>query len=224
MTERKDSKSTSPLSRREFVRSSLRVALLAAFGSFGGLVALRSRCVASDGKACGTCLESQSCTLPASKAARRIAERRTVWQLDPDKCIQCGQCATNCVLEQSAVKCVNDFERCGYCRLCFGYFQPGTKVLTSGAENQLCPTGAIKRKFIEDPYFEYTIDEALCIGCGKCVKACEAFGNASFMLQVRHDICVNCNDCSIGRHCPTEAYSRVSASHPYLIKKTAGKA
>jgi len=51
------------------------------------------------------------------------------------------------------------------------------------------PDGAIKRAYVEDPYFEYTIDERLCIGCGKCVKGCNAFGNGSLQLQVRHDRC-----------------------------------
>ena len=38
-------------------------------------------------------------------------------------------------------------------------------------------------------------EEDRCIGCAKCVQPCEMFGNASFYLQVRHDICVNCNNC-----------------------------
>lgn len=37
-----------------------------------------------------------------------------VWQIDPSKCIQCGRCATNCVLNPSAVKCVHTYEICGY--------------------------------------------------------------------------------------------------------------
>ena len=95
------------------------------------------------------------------------------------KCIACGNCATYCVLDESAVKCVHNFTMCGYCDLCTGYFRPEPIALNSGAENQLCPTGAIKRTYVEDPYFEYTIDKRLCIGCGKCVKGCNAFGNGS---------------------------------------------
>ena len=92
------------------------------------------------------------------------------------------------------------------------------KEINTGAENELCPTGAIKRTFIEDPYYEYTIDESLCNGCGKCVKGCNAFGNGSLFLQVRHDRCVNCNECSIGVACPSGAYKRVSVDEPYLLK------
>lgn len=141
-----------------------------------------------------------------------------VWQIDPMKCIQCGRCATECVLEQSAVKCVHQFSMCGYCNLCFGFFQPGARVLSSDAENQLCPTGAIKRKYIEDPYFEYTVDELLCIGCGKCVTGCNSFGNGSLYLQVKHDICINCNECSISGVCPSDAFIRVPEKSPYIKK------
>jgi len=151
-------------------------------------------------------------------AGRRGSDQTTVWQIDPGKCIACGNCATHCVLDVSAVKCVHSFSMCGYCDLCTGYFQPEPNALNSGAENQLCPTGAIVRKFVEEPYFEYTIDELLCIGCGKCVKGCNAFGNGSLHLQVRHDRCVHCNECSIAIACPSHAFVRVPASSPYLLK------
>lgn len=147
-----------------------------------------------------------------------------VWQLDPEICVQCGRCATECVLEPSAVKCVHAFEMCGYCELCFGYFLPGATSLDEAAENQACPTGAINRRFIEEPYFEYTIDEELCIGCGKCVKGCSTFGNGSLFLQVRHDRCINCNQCAIAAACPSEAFRRVPPSDPYLLKGRARKA
>jgi electron transport complex protein RnfB len=107
---------------------------------------------------------------------------------------------------------------CGYCKLCFGFFLPGTPNLTSAAENQVCPTAAIKRKFVEPPYYEYTIDEPQCVGCGRCVKGCGAFGNGSLVLQVRHDRCVNCNECAIARKCPANAFRRVPANHPYLVQ------
>lgn len=145
-----------------------------------------------------------------------------VWQLDPNKCIQCGKCVTNCVLTPSAVKCVHIFDMCGYCDLCGGYFRPDTKELTTGAENQLCPTSAIERKFVEDPFFAYHINEDLCIGCGKCVAGCGAFGNGSLQLQINHDICVNCNQCSIARECPTDAFSRVPRSNSRILKGYSG--
>ena len=156
-------------------------------------------------------------------AARRATGDDMVWQLDPGKCMQCGRCATECVLKPSAVKCVHAFDVCGYCELCGGYHQPNVRVTDTAAENQLCPTAAIRRLFIEDPYYEYTIDEALCIGCGKCVKGCASFGNGSLYLQVRHDRCVNCNACAIARECPARAFRRVPASRPYLLKGVQGK-
>ncbi len=151
-------------------------------------------------------------------AARKSSGSTHVWQLDPEKCQQCGRCATECVLGPSAVKCVHGFAMCGYCDLCFGYFRPGANAITSAAENQMCPTGAIKRTFVEDPYYEYVIDESLCIGCGKCVKGCGSFGNGSLFLQVRHDRCENCNECSIARSCPADAYRRVPVEEPYILK------
>ncbi|MCG8509921.1 MAG: hypothetical protein MI741_11905, partial [Rhodospirillales bacterium] len=130
----------------------------------------------------------------------------------------CGKCATECVLEVSAVKCVHTYAMCGYCDLCTGYFEPQPNELNTGAENQLCPLGAIKRSFIEDPYFEYTIDEEACVGCAKCVAGCTAFGNGSLHLQIRHDRCVNCNECAIAVKCPAQAIKRVQADEPSLMK------
>ncbi|MEI8314607.1 MAG: ferredoxin [Verrucomicrobiota bacterium] len=153
---------------------------------------------------------------------RRTHATGAVWQIDPWKCTACGRCATECVLELSAVKCIHSFDMCGYCQLCTGYFEPQPNKLNTAAENQLCPTGAIKRQFIEDPYYEYTIDEPLCVGCGKCVKGCTMFGNGSLHLQIRHDRCVNCNECSIARACPADAIHRVPAAQPYRFKSREG--
>lgn len=150
-------------------------------------------------------------------AAARGRRSELVWQLDPQKCIQCGRCATECVLEPSAVKCVHNFSMCGRCDLCFGFFDPKSDIET-GAENQLCPTGAIRRTFLTDPYYEYTIDESLCIGCSRCVQGCLNQGNGSLFLQVRHDRCLNCNECAIARVCPADAFRRVPAETPYIVK------
>jgi len=184
----KTAKEETKVTRREFLTNGARGALLLGLGTSVGALTVRGR------------------------------TKDTVWQIDPNKCIACGNCATYCVLNPSAVKCVHAFAMCGYCDLCTGYFEPEPNALNTGAENQLCPTGAIKRAFVEDPYYEYTIDEALCIGCGKCVKGCNAFGNGSLFLQVRHDRCVNCNECSIAAACPSNAFTRVGADQPYLLK------
>jgi len=148
----------------------------------------------------------------------RGRRQRLVWQIDPYKCTWCGKCATHCVLEPSAVKCVHAYAMCGYCKLCTGYYVPEPLALDTAAENQLCPTGAIRRTFVEDPYYEYGIDEALCIGCGKCGKGCTTFGNGSLFLQVRHDRCRNCNECAIAAACPSFAFVRAPAEEPYLLK------
>ncbi len=181
------------IKRRDFIKSGLHTVAGLTVGCIGGLIIARS------------------------------ATDDTVWQIDPEVCVQCERCSINCVLDHSAVKCVHAFSMCGYCDLCSGYLEPGAKSRDTGAESQLCPVGAIKRTFIEDPYFEYTIDEELCIACGKCVKGCGAFGNGSLHLQIRHDRCMNCNECSIGRSCPSGAIRRVPAKTPYLIRGEEGK-
>lgn len=174
--------------RREFIQNSMRITLGLAVAGLGGLTLMRS------------------------------GKENWVWQIDPFTCTQCGRCATTCVMSPSAVKCVQAYDLCGYCDLCTGYFKSGVKDLNTGAENLLCPTSAISRKFIEEPYFQFDIIEDLCIGCGKCVKGCTSFGNGSFILQIRHDRCQNCNECAIARMCPSDAITRVPANKPYMIK------
>jgi electron transport complex protein RnfB len=197
--------------RRQFLTETARYTALGALGIIGvsawaKRVALVKQGCVSSGQ-CNSCELFNKCFQPQR------------WQIDPNKCIACGNCATYCVLKDSAVKCVKVYPICGYCRICFGFFGPEPLEINEGAENQLCPTGAIKRTYIEEPYYEYTIDESLCIGCGKCVKGCNTFGNGSLFLQVRHDRCLNCNNCSIAAACPSGAYVRVPAESPYLLKK-----
>lgn len=148
--------------------------------------------------------------------ARKARAGGTLWQIDPGKCTQCGDCATKCVLDQSAVRAYHDFQMCGYCDLCTGYFGPQPGTLNESAENQICPTNAIIRKFEEDPYFSYEIAQDRCIGCAKCVDGCRQFGNGSLYLQVRQDLCKRCNECSIAAACPAQAVVRVPADKPYI--------
>ena len=154
----------------------------------------------------------------AGKLISNTGAGEMVWQVDPLKCIQCGNCATACVLTQSASRCMHNLQMCGYCRICTGFNPPNALALDEGAENQVCPVGAITRRYVEEPYYEYTIDRELCIGCAKCVKGCTAFGNGSLFMQIQRDLCVNCNQCAIAVVCEGKAISRVPVLQPYLPK------
>ena len=149
---------------------------------------------------------------------KRGQKQGMVWQIDPNKCSQCGKGATECVLNPSAVKAIHEHALCGYCNICFGYFADQRPEDNEAAENQRCPTGAISRSFVEDPYYQYVIEEPKCIGCGLCVKGCKTFGNSSLILQARHDRCLNCNQCAIATVCPAQAWTRVPASKPDLLR------
>jgi electron transport complex protein RnfB len=143
------------------------------------------------------------------------------WQIDPDMCIFCGLCETECVLPISAVKCVHAKEVCGYCDLCGGYYRANVRDLNTAAENLMCPTGAIERRFIEEPYFEYNIIEKLCVGCGRCARGCNAFGNGAMYLQIKQELCKNCNECQLEKACPAKAIRRVPMSLAYFLKRSA---
>jgi Na+-translocating ferredoxin:NAD+ oxidoreductase subunit B len=181
---------TEKSSRREFMERSIRIA---GFVGIGGAAVLLGR----------------------------RASSQYVFQVDPARCAACDLCRTSCVLSHSAVKVVNTFAECGYCQMCPAYFdvtsQPDDKGHPTG---KTCPQDAIKRRIVgkedkEDPnnnYYEYTIDESLCDGCGKCVKACKPpAGNGSLHLEVRYNRCDECDACAIQRVCPENAILRIPA-------------
>lgn len=194
------------VSRRDFLRTSGRSAACLGLGAAGAALAV----------------------------GRDAGPGRLVWQIDPSKCIACGKCETNCVLQPSAVKCLHTHAMCGRCAFCFGYYDLRAGAAAhAGVEYQLCPTHAIERHHLGGPYFEYEIDESACIGCGLCVKGCTSSGNGSLFLQVRHPMrgdqrgdadgtCVNCNECSIARACPSGAFVRVPADDPYPFGRRRG--
>jgi electron transport complex protein RnfB len=172
-------------------------------------------------RTCGTLIAGGSVLAVTGALSRKAFSRETeyFWQIDPSKCTFCGRCETDCVLPMSAVKCVHAVKVCGFCDLCGGYYRAHVKELDTAAENLMCPTGAIARNFVEDPYFEYSIDETLCNGCGKCAKGCNAFGNGSLYLQIKQDLCVNCNECTIRNVCPADAIQRVPIARVYDLKE-----
>lgn len=150
------------------------------------------------------------------------------WAVNTTKCINsklgavgvqaCELCATECVVSLSAVRAVNDFSSCGRCYICPAYFKITSAVGPDGLPSEkVCPRDAIERKAIgwidpDDPannFYEYTIDETKCNGCGRCVMECkEPAGLGSIKLEVRHNVCLDCNRCSIAAACPEDAYVR----------------
>jgi electron transport complex protein RnfB len=175
-------------SRREFIDHSFRIVGIAGIGGAAALLARR-------------------------------ASTGAVFQVDSNRCVACDLCRTSCVLSHSAVKAVNEFTKCGYCQLCPAYYdvasQPDEKGLPTG---KTCPQDALKRRVVgkideEDPnnnYYEYTIDETLCDGCGKCVKACQPpAGNGSLHLEIRYSRCFECDSCAIQVACPESAIIRI---------------
>jgi electron transport complex protein RnfB len=149
----------------------------------------------------------------------KIAADTLVWQINPHKCIGCGQCAYRCVSTVSAVKAFHNFKMCGYCDLCTGFFEPQPLARNTGAENQLCPVGAISRRGVEEPYFEYVIDPNLCVGCGRCADGCYSLGNGSLFLQINQQLCKHCNQCAIALYCPAQAIVQIPAKQAYLLKE-----
>jgi len=160
------------------------------------------------------------------------AHKTYAWDIAADRCINsklgevgveiCERCATECVITLSAVRAVNRFAACGRCYVCPAYYKITSAVGPDGLPSEkVCPRDAIERKAIgwidpEDPannFYEYIIDEKKCNGCGRCVMECkEPAGLSSITLEVRHNVCLDCNRCSIAKVCPEEAFDRLPPS------------
>ena len=160
------------------------------------------------------------------------AHKSYAWVIEAHKCINsklgalgveiCERCATDCVITLSAVRAVNRFSACGRCYVCPAYYKITSAVGPDGLPSEkVCPRDAIERKAIgwidpEDPannFYEYVIDEKKCNGCGRCVMECkEPAGLSSITLEVRHNVCLDCNRCSIAAACPEEAFDRLPPS------------
>lgn len=65
----------------------------------------------------------------------------------------------------------------------------------------LCPLGGIYAAFNRMALYRLHIDEAACIHCGKCAKACKMCVDP--VKHPGHPECIRCGDCA--RVCPTQA-------------------
>lgn len=184
----------------------------------------------------------QAACLTTLVGAAGLVVRRScaldAWAIDPNRCVNirlgvtgagsvCQQCAETCVLPLSAVRAVNDHSLCGRCCICPAYFDVQSAVGPDGLPSKkLCPRDAIVRQAIGevDPYdplnnyYEYVIDEEKCNGCGRCVMECkDPAGLGSIRLEVRYDLCLRCNRCSIAEGCPETAFERRGNEPPRRV-------
>ena len=193
-----DKRDTGKITRRELLGHAARGAALLGLGGVAGVLVLK-------------------------------ANKTYAWTIAADRCVNsklgvlgvdtCELCASECVLTLSAVRAVNEFSKCGRCYICPSYYKITSAVGPDGLPSEkVCPRDAIERKAIgwidpDDPannFYEYVIDEMKCNGCGRCVMECkEPAGLGSIRLEVRHNVCVDCNRCSIAAACPEEAYDRL---------------
>lgn len=67
----------------------------------------------------------------------------------------------------------------------------------------ICPLGAFYSVFNPISIFRYRVDEAKCVHCGKCAKACQMQVNPAENANDRE--CIRCGRCK--KVCPTQAIS-----------------
>lgn len=133
---------------------------------------------------------------------------RELWEISCGDCTTCGLCETNCVKAKSAVIAKIDESKATNRLYNPAYFRnyKGNNVDTSIA-NRVCPSGAIVRTVLSDTSASYSIDAALCTGCGKCVQGSKK-GDKEFCLIINPETCLDCNECNIAVNCPAKAIER----------------
>ena len=94
--------------RRQFLAETMRYAALGVFGAIGGITLAKRHRLVKEGLCpedgpCSGCDQFTKCYRPQ------------VWQINAYKCVACGNCATHCVLEESAVKLGRDGNMVGAC-------------------------------------------------------------------------------------------------------------
>lgn len=134
------------------------------------------------------------------------------WEIINADCSGCGGCAVECVVPGSAAKATMNFALCDSLDACPAFFKSVKGDFSTGIENQTCPTGALVRKDASNGKYIYSIDKKLCIGCGRCTKACQRKGEGALTLNLDPEICLDCNECSIAVTCPKGAVVRKDKS------------
>lgn len=147
------------------------------------------------------------------QAEGAVPKTRHAWAINTAKCTACGICETACVRTPSAVKAVNDQQRCSNCVVCYGHISTteidSEKIMSEGP--RVCKYDAVVRQAFQkdDGFFVYSIDDNKCTACGKCVLRCGVKGSKSMFLIIRPDLCLGCNSCNIAAKCPSQAIEKV---------------
>lgn len=163
----------------------------------------------------------------------RLEVARSLLVLDLDTCIRCGHCSVACASLHGTSRLVRHGEilavrdEAGREGERDATSLPRSLLLPSSCQHCEepacmidCPTGAIGK----DPEGEVFIREALCTGCGACVKACpwdnvelsprpaeapRPRGGAFPLVAVKCDLCSGYDGAACVRACPVEALARV---------------
>ncbi len=146
----------------------------------------------------------------------RLDIARSLLVIDQDQCVRCGHCATSCADahgdgvarivrrgDKVSLTILGDKKSLSLPSSCQHCVQPACM--------RECPTGAIGR----DEKGDVFIREALCTGCGACVKACP-WDNVDLAPRGDRMVAVKCDLCATSAKgpacvaaCPVEALSRI---------------
>ena len=81
------------------------------------------------------------------------------------------------------------------------------------------PTGPMLRGEDDGPVADRAAGQRAAAAVAEAAKGRSTDPEAHrLFLQARHDRCLNCNECSIARSCPADAYRRVPVATPYILK------
>lgn len=165
----------------------------------------------------------------------RLTVARSLLVIDLDACVRCGHCAWSCASLHGVARIARHGD---VVRTAVGTERQASPLLLPSSCQHCehpacmvdCPTGAIGR----DLQGEVQIDDALCTGCGACVKACP-WDNVQLaprppstpsgehpLLAVKCDLCRGYEAPACVESCPTSAMARLdpAVDLPAVARRT----